>query len=286
MKFSNMISICCLGFAFALLVNAQAPAPAFDVASVKPNKSGDMGARIMFQPGGRFEANNASLKTLLEIAYDVRDFQVSGGPAWMSSDRYDIQAKAEGRQQGDLRTETEEQRKADLDRRRLMIQALLAERLKLAVHKESKESTIYALVVAKGGPKIKELPPETTPAPDPKDAPKESLDKPDPKRLPRGMMRMGPGELTAQGVKIISLANSLSNAVGHPVFDKTGLTGDYTYELKWAPDENHGDAASSADANGPSIFTALTEQLGLKLESQKGPVDVIVIDHAEKASEN
>jgi uncharacterized protein (TIGR03435 family) len=167
-----------------------------------------------------------------------------------------------------------------------MIQALLAERFKLAVHKESKESTIYALVVAKGGPKIKELPPETTPAPDPKDAPKESLDKPDPKRLPRGMMRMGPGELTAQGVKIISLANSLSNAVGHPVFDKTGLTGDYTYELKWAPDENHGDAASSADANGPSIFTALTEQLGLKLESQKGPVDVIVIDHAEKASEN
>ena len=285
MKISAMIAIFRLGLACALLANAQTPAPTFDVASVKPNKSGDMGIRIMFQPGGRFEANNASLKTLIQIAYDVRDFQISGGPAWISSDRYDIQAKAEGGSQGDLRTETEEQRKADLDRRRLMIQALLADRFKLVVHKESKESTIYALVVAKGGPKLKELPPETTPAPDPKES-KDSMDKPDPKRPPRGMMRMGHGELSSQGVKLAALAQSLSNAVGRPVIDKTGLTGDYSYELKWTPDESQGGAAPSADANGPSIFTALQEQLGLKLESQKGQVDSLVIDHAEKASEN
>ena len=97
---------------------------------------------------------------------------------------------------------------------------------------------------------------------------------------------MGHGELSSQGVKIAALAQSLSNAVGRPVIDKTGLTGDYSYELKWTPDEGQGGAAPSSDANGPSIFTALQEQLGLKLESQKGQVDSLVIDHAEKASEN
>jgi uncharacterized protein (TIGR03435 family) len=171
-----------------------------------------------------------------------------------------------------------------------MIRALLADRFQLTIRKESKEAAIYALVVAKGGPKIKELPPEEdVPLPDPKDTP----DKPDSKRPPRGMMRMGRGEISAQGVKISGLAQSLSNAVGRTVIDKTDLKGVYNYELKWTPDENQGagfkgpgDAPPPADANGPSIFTALQEQLGLKLESQKGPIDFLVIDHAEKASEN
>ncbi len=268
---------------------AQTPAPTFDVASVKPNKSGDMGTRIMFQPGGRFTANNITLKMLVRLAYDVQDFQISGGPAWITSDKYDLEARAEEGPQGDMRSLTEEQRKAEMDRRRQMIQTLLADRFKLTLHKESKEAPIYALVVAKNGPKIKELPPEEPKPSDPKDAP----DKPDPKHPGRGGMRMGRGELTGQGIKLSFLAEALSNQVGRTVIDKTGLKGDYSFELKWTPDESHdlgfkgpGDAPPPSDANGPSVFTALQEQLGLKLESEKGPVDLLVIDHAEKASEN
>jgi uncharacterized protein (TIGR03435 family) len=272
---------------------APSPAPTFDVASVKPNKTGGMGVRIMFQPGGRFTADNITLKFLIRLAYDVQDFQISGGPPWINSDRYNIEAKADGPPEGDMRRMTEEQRQADMKRRRLMVQALLADRFKLTLHNESKEGPIYALVVAKNGPKIKELPPQ---APAPPDDPKDTPDKPDPKHMGRGGMRMGRGELTGSGVKLSFLANALSDQVGHKVVDKTGLTGDYDFELKWTPDESQGpgfkgpggpgDGPPPPDPNGPTIFTAVQEQLGLKLESQKGPVDVLVIDHAEKATEN
>jgi uncharacterized protein (TIGR03435 family) len=262
-------------------VPAQTSAPAFDVASVKPNKTGGMGTRIMFQPGGRFTADNITLKFLIRLAYDVQDFQITGGPSWITSDKYDVEARAEGASKDDMRSMTEEQRKADMERRRQMIQALLADRFKLALHKESKDGPIYALVVAKAGLKIKELPPDPNP-PDPKTMP----DKPDPKHPFRGGMRMGRGELTGTGIKLTFLAEALSNQVGRKVVDQTGLKGDYTFELKWTPDENQGDASASSDVNGPSIFTAIQEQLGLKLEAQKAPVDLLVIDHAEKASEN
>jgi uncharacterized protein (TIGR03435 family) len=301
MEISSMLSFFRTGLLLTLINTAQsgaqtpaptpAPAPAFDVASVKPDKTGGMGVRIMFQPGGRFTADNITLKFLIRLAYDVQDFQISGGPPWLNSDRYDIEAKAEGPPESEMRNMTEEQRQADMKRRRLMIQALLADRFKLTLHKESKEAPIYALVVAKNGPKMKELPPEPPPAPnaDPKDPP----DKPDPKHMGRGGMRMGRGELTGSGVKLSFLAEALSNPLGRTVIDKTGLKGDYDFELKWTPDESQGagfkppgDAPPPPDPNGPSIFTAIQEQLGLKLESQKGPVDLLVIDHAEKASEN
>lgn len=276
-------------FAYISQAFAQTAAPTFDVASVKPNKTGGMGTRIMFQPGGRFKADNASLKMLIRLAYDVQNFQITGGPSWIDSDKYDVEGKAEGGPPDDMRTMTEEQRKADLDRRRQMIQALLADRFKLSLHRESKEAPIYALVVAKGGPKLKELPPEAKTEAAPKDAPAE----PDPKHPMRGGMRMGRGELTGEGIKLLFLADSLSNVVGRKVIDQTGLKGDYSFELKWTPDESHdqgfkgpGDAPAAPDANGPSIFTAIQEQLGLKLESQKSPVDLLVIDHVEKASEN
>jgi uncharacterized protein (TIGR03435 family) len=266
---------------------AQTPAPTFDVASVKPNKSGEGGMRIMFQPGGRFVATNVTLKMLVHMSYGIQDFQITGGPAWIVSDRYDIEARGAGPDMGAMRNMTEEQRKAANDVRKQMIQALLADRFKLILHKESKEAPIYALVVAKSGLKIKELPPEVKPPPG--DEPKGPPDKPDPNHPMRGGMRMGRGGLTGQGIKLSFLADALSDQVGRKVFDKTGLTGDYNFELKWTPDdspEHPGGDASSPDANGPTIFTALQEQLGLKLDPQKGPVDLVVIDHAEKASEN
>jgi uncharacterized protein (TIGR03435 family) len=248
--------------------------------------------RILYQPGGRFTATNISLKALIHFAYGVQDFQISGGPAWLESDKYDVEAKAEGSSEGDMRSMSEEQRQLELDKRKLMMQALLAERFRLVLHKESKEAPIYALVVAKNGPKLKEATAEELAPPNLKDMP----DRPDRKGLLRGEgMRMGRGEVSGQAVKLGFLADVLSNQpeLGRTVLDKTGLTGTYDFTLKWTPEEppgamfkGPGDAPPAADANGPSLFTALEEQLGLKLESQKGPVDLLVIDHAEKASEN
>ncbi len=268
------------------LAAEQTTTPAFDVASVKPNKSGDRGTMVQFAPGGRFVVKNGTLKLLIELAYDVRDFQITGGPSWINSDKYDIEATGAETAHKEGKEETEEERKADLDRHRQMIQSLLADRFKLKLHKESKETQIYALVVAKGGLKIKELPHEAPPA-----EPQAMPDKPDPAHPPRGMMRMGPGELTAHGGKIGFLTDALSNVTGRKVVDETGLKGDYDFDLKWTPDEVHGPgdaggAGSSGDSSGPSVFTALQEQLGLKLESKKGRVDLLVIDQAEKASQN
>jgi uncharacterized protein (TIGR03435 family) len=235
----------------------QTPAPAFEVVSVKPNKSGSGSTRVSNVLGGRFIATNVSLKQLIVTAYDVRDFQISGGPSWLGSEKYDIEARPESNPDGPIHNRTEEQRKAEMDHYRLMMQALLADRFKLTVHKESKEGTIYALVVAKNGLKIKELPPDAPTA---------------------GSTHTRGGELSAQGIKLSSLVLSLSGEVGHPIVDKTGLKGNYDIELKWATEESQSD--------GPSLFTALQDQLGLRLEPQKGPVEVIVVDHAEKASEN
>jgi bla regulator protein blaR1 len=269
---------------------AQTPAPTFDVASVKPNKSGDGGTRIMFQPGGRFVATGITLKMLIRISYGVQDFQITQGPAWINSDKYDIEARGAAPDMGAMRNMTEEQRKAANEVRKQMIQALLADRFKLTLHKESKDAPIYALVVAKSGLKIKELPPEVKPAPG--EEPKGPPDKPDPDHPRRGGMRMGRGELKGEGIKLSFLADALSDQVGRKVFDKTGLTGEYNFEMKWTPDESQGQGfkgpgdAPPPDVNGPTIFTAIQEQLGLKLDPQKGPVDFLVIDHAEKASEN
>ncbi len=270
--------------------SAASPAPTFEVASVKPNKSGGNGVRIMFQPGGRFTASNVTLKFLIRMAYGVQDFQITGGPVWLTSDKYDIEAKAEGPAEIDMRTMTDAQRDADMDRRKLMVQALLADRFKLTLHKESKDASIYALVVAKNGLKIKEATAEELTPPDPNEPPKP----PDAKGRMQGRgIRMGLGELTGQATKLSFLAEVLSNQVGRTVVDQTGLKGDYDFTLKWTPDESQGqmfrspgDAPPPSDPNGPSIFTAIQEQLGLRLEAKKGPVDLLVIDHAEKASEN
>ncbi len=285
---------------------AQTPAapassePAFEVASIKPNKSGGRGMQIGIQPGGRFTAKNISLKKLIGMAYGVEDFLISGGPPWLDSERYDIDAKAEASSEGDMRKMSDEQMEAEMDRRKLMIQALLADRFKLTLHKDSKEFPIYALVIAKNGPKLKAATAEELAPPEPPDP--KNPPKPDSKGMfkTRGRgLRMGRGELIGQGAQISFLADGLSNQLGRTVLDQTGLKGNYDFELKWTPDESQGqmfkgpggpggpgDGPPPPDPNGPSIFTAIQEQLGLKLETKKGPVEVLVIDHAEKASEN
>ena len=195
----------------------------------------------------------------------------------------------------DLRKLNAEQFKAADARRRRKVQSLLADRFKLTLHRETKEFPVYALMIAKNGSKLQEVadtPLESGP-PDPKGAPDG------PRKGMKGI-RMDRGEVSGQGATISLLAEVLSNQVGRTVLDKTGLKGHYDFTLKWTPDESQGamikgpgdggpgtgNAPPPPDASGPSIFTAVQEQLGLKLESQKGPVEILVIDHVERPSEN
>lgn len=263
---------------------AQAPAgdadhPAFDSASVKPNKSGDGRVALRGQPGGVFAAINMTTLGLIQFAYRVQPFQISGGPDWIRSDRFDVNAKAGANVppgQGPL-----------------MMQALLADRFKLVVHKESKEAQVYALVMAKNGGKPgPQLKPSACapPTPGPQAAPQGG-------QSACGLARVGLGSFLGQGVPIAQLLTFLSNLTSRTVIDRTGLTGTFDVDLKWAPDPALGGGGPfggvppgppgaapppQAQSDAPEIFTAIQEQLGLKLDSQRGPVDVLVIDHVEQ----
>jgi uncharacterized protein (TIGR03435 family) len=279
------------------------PSPEFAVASVKLNKSGERGGRIMNSPGGRFTAANISLKMLIHLAYGVTDSQISGGPGWLNSEKFDIEAKADDSSIAEPWKLSEEQRKLAQDRSKRMLQALLADRFKLTLHRETKELPVYALVVAKNGPKIQqastdELRPAN--AKEPQDFRKGPPNGPILKG--RGLF-MRPGQLTGTAAPLTLLAETLSNQpeLGRIVLDKTGLQGNYDFTLKWALDERQnqmfrgpGDGGKEGPGSdnapppdsGPSLFTAIQEQLGLKLESQKGPVEILIIDGAERPSEN
>ena len=261
-------------------VTEDVKVPAFDVVSVKPNKSDSGMVRIMGKPDG-YSASNVSLKMLIQGAYGIREDLISGAPGWADSARFDIDAKVAG-------SDVEALKKLSPEQRRLILQPLLADRFKLKMHTETKQLPVYELVLGKGGSKLKEASPGDTYA--------NGIKGPDDTSRP-GMMRMGPGQLTAQAVPMTSLANLLSQQLHRTVLDKTGLTGKYDLELNWTPDrgsdpmfkgadssQQRTDAAS--DSSGPSIFTALQEQLGLRLQSAKGPVETLVIDHVEMPSEN
>lgn len=256
-----------------------APRPQFEVASIKPNKSGDM--RMMFRSasGGRFTASNIPLQSLITIAYRIKDFQLSGAPPWLMSERYDIEAKAEGNPGGDAMLP--------------MLQGLVEDRLQFKFHRESKDLPVYALVVAKPG---KLHPAEGECGPPPSGPPPP----PEPGKMPTpfcGGLMMFPGHLSGQKVAIDQLLETLSRFTGRNVLDKTNLTGKYDIDLQYTPEQGQFQAPPGGappgmpplppiDPNGPSLFTALQEQLGLKLESQKAPVEIIVIDHIERPSEN
>lgn len=176
--------------------------------------------------------------------------------------------------EADMRQMTDEQRKKYEEEVRARMQALLAERFQLAVRKEKKEVPVYALVVAKNGPKLKE----------------SQVAGAEGKRMMRGR----PGDLEVEGVSVDGLANFLSRSMERPVIDKTGLTGKYDFRLQWTPEQRGpggmekeaGIGAATPDPMGATIFTAVQEQLGLKLEATKGMAEVVVIERAEKPTEN
>jgi uncharacterized protein (TIGR03435 family) len=260
-------------------IRAQAPA-AFEVASVKPNKTGDGRVMLGMQPGGRFNASNVPLRLLLRQAFNVQDFQIVGGPDWIASDRFDVVAKAPDGVE------------FTADTMRPMLRALLTERFKLAFHNETRDMAVYALMKARPDGKLGA---GLTPAavdcagrgrrgggpPPPPPQPGQKMEC--------GLM-IGPGRLNAGGMPMSNLATALAPQVGRIVLDKTELTGNYDFELTYAPEAIGGVGAPAlinggavpVDPNAPNLFTALQEQLGLKLDSQRGPVEVVVIDRLEQ----
>ncbi len=277
--------ICCASVCLLAIgsVYAQGDSkPQFDVASVKPADPNARGMYIRPGPGGGISVTNMTLKELIVIAYRIQPFQITNGPSWLDTAHYDIIAKPETAQ-----------KRSDMP---VMLQALLADRFQLAFRRETKELPIYALVIArkdgKLGPKLIEAKEGGCVMPDPTKPPRP----PEPgKRPPLGCggMMMGINRLNAVSIPLANLAQILSRTLGRTVTDKTGLTGKFDITLEWTPDESQAlqlppDAPKPppSDASGPSLFAALPEQLGLKLESQKGPVEIFVIERAEKPSEN
>ncbi len=248
--------------------------PTFDVISVKPNKDSP-GTRMQFTPDG-LRGTGVTVRFLLYEGFGgINGNQVINEPAWASTDGFDIEAKV-------LPADVPTLAKMTFEQRRTMFQSILADRFKLVVHHETREMPVYVLSVAKGGVKFKETTPDNPAA-----APRR-----------RGTM-INRGKITSTDAQMSTLVTILSRQLGRPVIDKTGLTGDYDFTLEYTPDDGgpppsttprppDGSTAPAAGAPDPgvSIFTALQEQMGLKLESTKGPVDVVVIDHIEKPAEN
>jgi uncharacterized protein (TIGR03435 family) len=250
----------------ASLAVAQ-PSKQFDVATIKPYAAGDGNFMIRPLPGGAFRAVGVTLKMLMMFAYNVKAFQISNAPDWVGSDLWDIQAKAEG-VEGRLPVNDE----------LAMVRKLLEDRYQLKVRGETRTMPVYALTAEKtAGRKL-------TPA--------AGQERP-------GICPCRPGSLAPSRATMKMLAEQLSTQLWRVVIDKTGLTGEYSFKLAWTPTPGEygpealglpppaaGEPPPNVVNNGPSIFTALKEQLGLRLVSLKGPVEILAIERVERPSGN
>ena len=256
----------------------------FEAASVKPSNSNAPGMGIRRQPGGRFNTTNTPVRVLITFAYQIQNFQVVGGPDWVGSERFDIVAKMEGDPPAVIPG-------TGADHMMLAVRTLLKDRFKLALRKETRDLDIYALTMAKPGGK-----PGPALKPASGDCSPEAFAKRagGPPPAPGGAqpqvcgMMQGPGRIRFGGYPLTLFANNISNRVGRQVVDRTGLTGNWDFELAFAAELPPGGQLPPgvepppADPDAPNLFTAIQEQLGLKLEATKGPVEVYVIDSIEK----
>jgi uncharacterized protein (TIGR03435 family) len=237
---------------------AASDAAIFAVSSVRESGA-DTGREIRFLPGGTFVARGANLRLLIKIAYNLNDDQVVGGPSWTGMKHFDIEAKPDPAADPAGRTESE--------LNHLRLQALLRDRFQLKLRSATKEMSTFALVVAKGGPKLKTS---------------QSTDT-------QPHFQGQSGRMLAQNATIDNLAAALQDWVGHPVLNLTGLPGRYDLKLEWTPDQSPSQPSSQTtpiyDA-GPTIFTALKQQLGLSLESRKRPAQCQVLENVALPTEN
>jgi uncharacterized protein (TIGR03435 family) len=233
--------------ALVALLPALCLAQTFDVASVKANTTGNKGSRWNVSPGG-ITVENMTIDQIIRAAYGLQEYQYTG-PAWLENERYDINAKPPAG-------------KFDGDQMGAMFQHLLADRFKLAVHHESKQVSGYALIVARGGLKIHPVEGEGW------------------------NFQSGKTRVVATHANPAQFAKFLAGALGRPVIDETGVKDSFTFTLEYSDPKSQEPQQTSAGDVLPSIFTILTDQLGLKLEPRKVPVDVLVVDHTERPSEN
>jgi uncharacterized protein (TIGR03435 family) len=254
MRVSDLSRFIVMGV-LALLLSKGLPGQSpqhFEVAVIRPTSAAP-GAGTSFNvfEGGRLRITNEPVKLLIRAAFQIQNAQIAGGPAWLETDRYDIEAK------------TGLPEKPGPDEMSPLLRSLLTDRFNLKSHREMRESTVYALVLEKnqkGGPKLK-------------------AKAEDERTAMNAHGGNGKSQLVGTGVSMGALASYVGNRLGRIVVDKTGLSGSYDFTLEWAPDE-------APDSSAPSLVTALREQLGLRLESQKSPVEVLVIDSIERPSEN
>lgn len=253
------------------VASESAALPGFEVASINLNRRGDRTSSLT-APGGRYVAENMSLRRLIREAYQVQDFQITGGPSWRDSDHYDVSATALGNPRP--------------DRVRLMLRRLLAERFMLSLHTETKELPLYSLIMARKngaiGPRLH--------------ASAMNCDA-DAAVAQRGVpapgsgcgLGGGPGRLSGRGVTMDLLATTLAGPVGRFVRNRTGLSGAFDLDLEYTPEAQWGGTGdltnNSPSDSYPAVFTAVQEQLGLKLQAERGPVTVLVIARAERPTE-
>jgi len=249
------------------------PRPAFEVATIKPTAP-DARGTVIAMPPGRLEIVNMTLKAMIENAYSIQPFQVSGGPGWLDSDHYDVSAKT------------------GIDLKRddvlVMLQSLLADRFHIVLRREIKQLPIYALVMArkdqKLGPRLIESRKGACTEPDP--ANPFAVDQ---MKL-CGNFQLGPEGLILVAAPMARLTPLLSRLLGRTVVDRTGLTKNFDINIEWTPDEflamQPPRKGRVQDPTGPSIFTVFREQLGLAFKREKGPVEIFVVERAEKPSEN
>ncbi|HEV2576556.1 MAG TPA: TIGR03435 family protein [Acidobacteriaceae bacterium] len=249
---------------------AAAPLPIFDVVSIRENKSGS-GIMMVRPTDTGFSATNTTLSTLVANAFDIRSDLISGLPSWADSARFDVNAKVTDPNINVMKDLTGDQRRA-------MLQAVLVDRFHIRTHIQTKTLPVYDLIVAKNGPKLKQSAPATP----------QNADE-TPSNRKRGSITVNNlagnnSGMTAVAMPVSMLAANLAYQVERTVIDKTGLTGIYDVSLKWHSSNDLTDDGSHTQF--PDLFTALQEQLGLKLESSKGPVQTLVIDHVEMPTAN
>jgi uncharacterized protein (TIGR03435 family) len=272
------LCLICLPFAFGVALLAQTPSsPAFEVASIKLNRSGDAARSDLGLPAGRFTATNVPLKQLIVLAYGIRPSQLIGGPNWIASDRFDINAKADV----PLTPATVGP----------YIRQLLIERFRLTTHNENRDAAAYALVLARSdgrfGPELQRPDRDycaEAVARQGRGLPPAAAQSGQPARC---LMNSRPGTLIVRSMPLTNLAGALTESVGRSVVDRTGLEGVFDLTLKWTPEPLSASSDSAGPAvSGPSVFAALQEQLGLKLEPTRATVAGLVIDRVEHPTED